>query len=101
MFKCYLSPDIEAMSPPNPTSHPANEFREHINTQIDRSHRGNFTICGGTNDIDTCVGEIAGRSFWVLDERDNPSSTVQIGDATGRRLGVRNSTIVSGSPCCQ
>ena len=82
-----MGPDIQVISPPDPTPHSAHEFGEHIEAQVERSHRGNFAIGGGIDDVETGVGQVAGRSFWFLDERDDPSLSVQLGDPAGAGVG--------------
>ena len=71
-----MGPDVQVVSPPNPAPHPTHEPGEDLEAQVERLHRGDFAVGSRVDDVEAGVGQVAGRLFRLLDERDDPSFLV-------------------------
>ena len=86
-FQRFMGSDVAVIATPCPASHPADESREDFKAEVERFHLGDFPIGSSINDVESRIGEVAGWCFRLLDEGDDSSVRVQLGNSTSG--GVR------------
>ena len=94
-----MGPDVEVIAPPCPAPHPTNESRKNFKTEVERLHLGDFPVGSGINDVESRIGKVAGWRFRLLDEGDNSSFLVQLGDSTSTKGQVPGTEPLSADQC--
>ena len=83
----FVSSDVQVIASPNPAAHPPDESGEDLEAEVERPHRGDLAIGLGVDHVQAGVGQVDGRLFGLLDERDDPSDRVEL--RRSRRRGDR------------
>ena len=81
--------DVEVIALPDPPAHPADEPGQDLEPEVERPQGGDLAVGVGRDNVDARIGQVAPRLPRLLDERDDASRVIQLGDPASPGIGRR------------